>query len=65
MPRNEPGAVITNVDEAVARAIGLAKSGNVETLCVHGDGPTAVAILRLLRIALEADGLTICSKPRD
>ena len=65
MPRNEPGAVITHVDEAVARALDLAKSGNVETLCVHGDGPTAVAILRLLRKALEADGLTIHSKLRD
>ena len=59
MPRNEPGAVITNVDEAVARALDLAKSGTVETLCVHGDGPTAVAILQKLRTALEADGLTI------
>ena len=59
MPRNEPGAVITDVDEAIARAIELAKSGKVETLCVHGDGPTAVAILRVLRTSLEADGLTI------
>lgn len=65
MPRNEPGAVITNVDEAVARAIDLATSGNVETLCVHGDGPTAVAILRKLRTALEADGLTIHHKLRN
>ncbi|MEO5917382.1 MAG: 5-oxoprolinase subunit PxpA [Luteolibacter sp.] len=64
MPRNEPGAVIKDVDEAVARAIGLAGSGNVETLCVHGDGPTAVAILRRLRNELEADGLKIHSKPR-
>lgn len=65
MPRNEPGAVITNVDEAVARALELAKSEKVETLCVHGDGPTAVAILRKLRKALEAGGLTIHSKLRD
>lgn len=62
MPRNEPGAVITNVDEAVARAINLATSGNVETLCVHGDGPTAVAILQRLRKALEAAGLAITYK---
>ncbi|MES2660338.1 MAG: 5-oxoprolinase subunit PxpA [Verrucomicrobiota bacterium] len=65
MPRNEPGAVITDIDEAVSRAMDLAKSGKVETLCVHGDGPTAVAILRLLRKSLEADGLTIHSKLRD
>lgn len=59
MPRNEPGAVISNVDEAVAQAMALANSGKVETLCVHGDGPTAVAILRKLRKAIKDDGLTV------
>lgn len=61
MPRNEPGAVITHVDEAVARALELAKSGTVETLCVHGDGPTAVAILRVLRNSFAANELMIFS----
>ncbi len=65
MPRNEPGAVISNVDEAVAQAMDHAASGKVETLCVHGDGPTAVAILTVLRERLESAGLTIGSKPRD
>ena len=54
--------MITNVDEAVTRAMDLAKSETIETLCVHGDGPTAVAILRKRRKALEADGLTIDSR---
>ncbi len=63
MPKNEPGAVITNIDEAVTRAMDLAKSETIETLCVHGDGPTAVAILRKLRKALEAGGLIFMSKP--
>jgi hypothetical protein len=56
---------LPDVDEAVARAMDLANSGTVETLCVHGDGPTAVAILRKLRTALEADGLTIHHQLRD
>ncbi len=57
MPRNEPGAVITNIDEAVEQALAHARTGKVGTLCVHGDGPIAVAILRKLRPALEAEGL--------
>lgn len=57
MPRNEPGAVITNIDEAVEKALAHALTGQVGTLCVHGDGSTAVAILRKLRPALEAEGL--------
>jgi len=65
MPRAEPGAVISNVDDAVAQARAIISNGKVETVCVHGDGPTAVAILRTLRGALEADGLVIRSKPRN
>ncbi len=64
MPRNEPGAVISNIDEAVTRAMDLVKSETIETLCVHGDGPTAVAILRSLRKALEANSLLISPVPR-
>lgn len=64
MPRAEPGAVISNVDEAVAQALEIVANGTVETLCVHGDGPTAVAILRTLRGRLEERGHTIASKTR-
>jgi len=64
MPRAEPGAVISNVEEAVAQSMEIVANGVVETLCVHGDGPTAVAILRALRGRLEATGHTIrCKKP--
>ena len=63
MPRAEPGAVISNVDEAVAQALEIVANGTVETLCVHGDGPTSVAILRALRSRLEASGHTIRCKP--
>jgi UPF0271 protein len=59
MPRGEPGAVIKDVDVAVAQAMGIASSGNVQTLCVHGDGATAVAILRALRDQLGAAGCDI------
>lgn len=65
MPRAEPGAVISNVDDAVAQAMAIVSNGEVDSLCVHGDGATAVMILRALRAALEADGLTIRSKSRN
>jgi UPF0271 protein len=65
MPRAEPGAVIANADDAVAQAMAIVANGKVDSLCVHGDGPTAVAILEALRAALEAAGLTVRSQPRD
>lgn len=63
MPRGEPGAVIKEVDAAVAQALEIASTGKVDTLCVHGDGVTAVAILRALRTKLEGAGLAIRGQP--
>jgi UPF0271 protein len=65
MPRNEPGAVIADVEEAVAQALDHLQSSKIETLCVHGDGPTAVAILTKLRGRLADAGLTVGSKLRN
>jgi UPF0271 protein len=52
VPRSEPDAVISEVEEAVAQALALAGSGRFETMCVHGDGQQAVAMLRAIRYAL-------------
>ena len=38
-------ALITDPAEAAQQALRLAQSGAVETICVHGDTPGAVAIL--------------------
>jgi 5-oxoprolinase (ATP-hydrolysing) subunit A len=55
----------------VAQALGMAREGRVratdgrwvtlaiETLCVHGDGPEAVALAGRLRCALEAAGVRL------
>jgi len=43
--RKLPGALITDPQEAAQQALRLAESGSVETICVHGDTPGAVAIL--------------------
>jgi 5-oxoprolinase (ATP-hydrolysing) subunit A len=43
--RKLPGALITDPAEAAQQALRLARSGSVDTICVHGDTPGAVAIL--------------------
>lgn len=71
IPRGEPGAVIHDPETAVAQALDIALRREVETqgnrriplpartLCVHGDGPEAVLLLKSARRALEAAGFTI------
>ncbi len=73
VPRGEPGAVITDLPLAVAQALQIACEQRVqtaqgtwlslpaETLCVHGDSPYAVAILREARTALVAAGCRLRS----
>lgn len=39
-------ALITDPPEAAAQAVRLAHAGNAQTICVHGDTPGAVAILK-------------------
>ncbi len=53
VPREQPGAVIADPDEAVQRAAWLLESRSCETLCVHGDTPNAVAIARAVRRLLD------------
>jgi UPF0271 protein len=59
VPRSEPGAVIHDPADAARRAVELARSGKVRTLCVHGDTPGAVAMARRVRAELEAAGVRI------
>src|SRR5262249_4630750 len=50
--RKFPDALITDPTEAAAQALRLARSGTAETICVHGDTPGAVGILKACREAL-------------
>lgn len=71
VPRSQPNAVIANEDEAVARTVEAVKSGIVtasdgsqvavdfDTICVHGDGPQALAFVNRIRAALSAAGVEI------
>ena len=70
-PRRETGAVIHDVDAAVAQAVAIATRGVVtardgsvvavqaDTLCVHGDRPDAVIFAQRLRTALEDAGVHV------
>ena len=71
VPRGEPGAVVSDVDAVAARAVRMATAGEVqaadgsvvavpaESLCLHGDTPGAVELVRRVRTALEAAGVPV------
>ena len=65
VPRSEAGAVISDIDEAVAQALELARAGVIKTICVHGDGVHAIEMLRAMRRAIESAGLAMNHQPRD
>lgn len=70
-PRGTPGAVHSDPERVVRQALDLALEGTVgtveggrlelavDTLCLHGDGETAVALARRVRTALEEAGVTV------
>ncbi|QQA41906.1 LamB/YcsF family protein [Pelagovum pacificum] len=71
--RSEPGAVIHDAEAAAARAVRMVRNGAIETvsgqrletpidsICVHSDTPTAVAIAAGVREGLEAAGIAVKS----
>lgn len=71
LPRQLPGAVIEDPQQVAARALTMAKEGVVkavdgstiplsaQTLCVHGDTPSAVELVVSIRSALEREGITL------
>lgn len=71
VPRSQPGAMIEDEDEAVVRVIRMAKEGKVtasdgtdvkiqaDSVCVHGDGPKALAFVKKITRELERAGVEI------
>lgn len=57
--RSEPDAIIDDPQEAVAQVERLIRERGVETICVHGDNPKAVAFVRRLREFLTKSGFEI------
>ncbi len=54
VPRTEPGAVIHDSEEVLARIAALAARPDVATICVHGDTPGAAELASNIRAALQA-----------
>jgi UPF0271 protein len=50
--RRLPGALILDPCEAAAQALRFAREGAAQTICVHGDTPGAIEILKACREAL-------------
>ncbi|MCH7740065.1 MAG: LamB/YcsF family protein [Chloroflexi bacterium] len=71
VPRSQPGAVIHEPDEVVARVLKIATEGRVvtvngdeipfeaDTICLHGDNPGAVEIAAAVREALDSSGIAV------
>jgi len=59
VPRSEPGALVSGADQVAANAVRLARSGEVRTVCVHGDSPDAVATAQSVRAALLESGIKV------
>ena len=61
IPRGQPGALIEEVEIVVAQALALTRAGAGQTICIHGDGPHALAFARAIRAALEDAGITVAA----
>lgn len=71
VPRGRPNALIENVEEALAQVLRMIRERVVEsvdgvvvpieaqTLCVHGDGPHALALAKRLREELADAGVEV------
>lgn len=71
VPRTQPDALIASEEVAIERVIRAVKEGAVlshtgklielhaDTLCVHGDSPSALVFVQKIRTALEAEGIAI------
>ncbi|WP_246159427.1 LamB/YcsF family protein [Nocardioides antri] len=56
VPRSEPGAVLTDPAAAADQALRLVQAGGVDSVCVHGDSPDAVALATAVRTRLTDAG---------
>jgi 5-oxoprolinase (ATP-hydrolysing) subunit A len=71
VPRQRPDALVTNAGEAVRRVLRMVREGVVadvdgndislraDTVCIHGDGPTAAEMAKQLRAGLAAAGVQV------
>jgi UPF0271 protein len=56
LPRDQAGALVEGADAVAANALAMVESGDVQSLCVHGDSPGAVAVAQRVRAVLVEAG---------
>jgi UPF0271 protein len=59
VPRWEPDALVDDPREGAGQVMRLIREHGVETICVHGDNPQAVAFVTALRQSLTEAGVSI------
>jgi UPF0271 protein len=59
VPRDQPGALVEGAPDIAANAVEMARMGEVQSLCVHGDSPGAVEAARAAREALVEAGYDV------
>ena len=71
MPRSQPGALLASTAAALEQSLGMIRQHRVQaltgewivvqadTLCLHGDGPHALAFARALRTALQQAAIQV------
>ncbi len=65
VPRDQPGALVEDVADIAANAVRMARQGQVQSLCLHGDSPDAVRAARAVRRALADAGIDLVSVHRE
>ncbi|MBU2409535.1 MAG: 5-oxoprolinase subunit PxpA [Gammaproteobacteria bacterium] len=71
VPRSQPGALIDSEEQSLAQTLSLVRDHkvtaidgtvvdvNAQTVCLHGDGPHALAFARRIRERLVAEGIAV------
>lgn len=55
-PRSRPGSIL-EPEAAAEQAVRLARSGDVDSICIHGDSPHALDVVRAVRAAFASSGI--------
>jgi UPF0271 protein len=76
-PRDKPGGMITDAQQAVRQALAMIEEGYVtslsgkrvpvaaDTLCIHGDQAGAVAFAKALRSTFKERGIAVAAPQGD
>ncbi|OON69457.1 LamB/YcsF family protein [Hymenobacter sp. CRA2] len=74
-PRRQPGALIADAATAIAQVVRMIREGRVraqsgedvaiqaDTVCIHGDGPHALAFAQQIRQTLRQEGIAVQADP--